>query len=442
MLIGKTNLKFWFSLVELMISVAIVSIILIWTFKSLSNFYGVIWYIDSNINWLNMSKTAIDEIINIRNGYFTSLPYDWWESFIENYWTWTYKLSKNRCNITDDLNNIYLCKIEDIKREYEWPLNNIWELISNLTWIHFYRKVDISIENNFYLKNIDRIKTSTWEVLAFKFTDEIYNHNSMLISWKFENSNEELISSWLDINFFDIDWNASDWFLNNLNNNNLRYSKLIEYDTWTIINKWDNLSLSYSGSIYKFEFVDVLPTLTWTWVIPIKIDLDINKNYLNLCREIDKISFIDCNFNYIFKDNFYNKLIWIEKDLSEIDFWDDYTFSFSWSNNNEIRVNINWDILPSTNTDIFINPYLEIKNNKNKSNKNDFLSTLADSTSWRWIEIPNKPSLVGEINTNTWYTSLLKIKSTTFLYDWDKYIDSFFIESKIWDINRYQNYNE
>ncbi len=434
--------QIWFSLAEVIISILIISLFLLGSYQALGNFYNIISHIDSNINWLNMSKTAIDEIINIRNRYFVSFPFNWWEKFVNDYWTGTFKFSNNKCSIMDDLSDIYLCNINDIKNEYEWPLDNLWEITNNTNGIHFYRKIDIDIENNFYLKNIDRIKTLSGEYLIFKFTDEIYNHNSMVLLWDFENNNLTLLSNWLDVNYFNINWVSSDWILDNLSNKNLRYSKILEYNSGSIITDGDSLLVNNNWNNYIFEFVDELPSLTWTWIIPIQISDDINKNYLNLCNEINKISILNCDFNYIFQDNFYTKLIWIEKELSWIDFWNNYSFSFSWSNNNEIWINIIWNPIPYENTDIFINPFWDIKNIKNKSNKNDLLSIISDSTSWLWVEIPNIPNLVWEINTNTWFSSLLKIKSTTLSYEWDYFIDSFSIESKIWDINRYQNYNE
>jgi len=67
---------------------------------------------------------------------------------------------------------------------------------------------------------------------------------------------------------------------------------------------------------------------------------------------------------------------------------------------------------------------------------------VSDSTAWMWLEIPDKPSSIWWLNTSTWYTSLYSIKATTILYDGEKYIDTFVISSKIWDINRYKDYYE
>lgn len=442
MYLNKNTNNKWLTLIELIISITVLSIFLVSTYTAINSSYSMVGYIDSNINWLNMSKSLIDETINVRNSYLDSYPYDWWEQFIDYYWTWTFKLSEDKCEITDDLSSLYLCPIENQKNQYEWPLNNIWDIITNTQSTHFYRKLEISESNTFYLKNISRQRTSSWELLIFKFTEKIYNKNSLVIYWGFEDNNIDLNGSWLNINYYDIDWNSSTGSFNNINNNNLKYSKILEYNTWSSISNWDNLILSYTWWTYTFKFLDIIPeTSTW-WLIPIKISTDIHQNYYQLCQEMDKLEIINCNYNYFIKDNFYEKIIWTEKELSNIDFWNNYNFSFSWSNNNEIWVDIVWVNIPEQNTFTYLNPYWKIMHNNNDLNENDFLNIISDSSSWRWIEIPDLPNIIWEINTNTWFTSLLNIKSTTYLYDWNNFIDTFIIESKLWDINRYQNNNE
>ena len=434
--------KKWISLIELVVSITILSIFLLSTYTYINSSYSVIWYIDSNINWLNMSKSLIDETINIRNTYLETYPYNWWEKFVQDYWSWTFKASKEKCEITDEYKYLYLCPIDDETDQYEWPLNNLGDLISNINGKYFYRKLDVNTENDFYLKNINRQKTSSWETLILEFTDTIYNNNSFFIYWDFEDNNIIITGSWLNINYFDINWIAGNWILNNLNNNNLRYSKIIEYNTWSTIFNNDNLTLSFSGETYTFNFLDDIPTTTISGLIPIKIDNDIHKSYYQLCKEINALDIVNCDLNYFIKENFYDKILWTEKELSNIDFWDDYNFSFSWSKNNEIWINIINSDIPITNTLTFLNPSWKIVNNPNDLVKNNILNLISDSTSWKWIEIPNLSSIIWEVNTNTWFTSLLNIKTTTLLYDWKSFIDSFVIESKLWDINRYQNNNE
>lgn len=435
--------NYWFSLLEVVISIFIVSIFLLWAYSAINNYYSIIWYIDVNINWLNMSKTAIDELSNIRDEYLKNYPYNWWEKFMIDFWTWTFKLSRKKCNLTDDYKDTYLCKINDKIEEYEWPMDNLWEYINSKEWIYFYRKIDLSMENSFYLKNIYRIRNIDKEDIVLKFSDTIFNYNNILLSWDFDNNNSEVSFSWLNINFYNINWELSDWLFSNINNTNLRYSKVLEYDYLSNISDLDYLIYNSDTKNIKFQFVDYIDnSFTWTWIVPIEISDDINKNYYNLCNQMNKNLNIDCKFNYIFEDNFYNKLVGIEQELSWVNFGDNFNFSFSWSNYNEIWITLDLWILPTNDTNIYINPYWEIKKLNNRDNKNDLLSLISDSSSWLWIEIPDLPINIWWINTNTWYTSLLNVKVTTYSYNWIKDINDYVIESKIWDINRYIRYYE
>lgn len=431
-----------FSIVELVVSVVILSIFLILSYKTIDNFAWVINYIDSNIVWLNMTKVSVDEVVNLRNKFFLDYPYDGWEKFLGYYWTGTFKLSKDKCSVNDELNSIYLCKTIDNKSWYEWPIDINWNITTDKNGLYFYKKIDLDEYNKFYLKTLSRVNSWSIDKLIFKFSDSIYNKPSLLLNGDFENKNLSIENSWLDLDYYDLNWNTSDENFSNLNNYNLRYSKILRYNTWSSISDRDYLKINFSSWSYKFLFYTVPPTLTWTWVIPIKIDSDINKNYYNLCSELNKIDILSCDFNLIIQDNFYKKLIWFEKDISNIDFWDDFSFAFSWANNDELILTLSWNILPENKTWLYINPYLWIKHNNDTSNENNFLALISDSTAWLWVEIPERPWTLWWINTSTWFTSLYSIKATTILYDKTKYIDTFVISSKIWDINRYQDYYE
>lgn len=432
-----------FSIIEVVVSVIILSIFLLLAYNTLWNFSTVINYIDYNIAWLNMTKSSLDDVIKIRNKYFLDYPYDGWERFVSYFWTWTYKLSSSECSWSGSIDKIYLCKINDLKSMYEWPFDMNWNIVNNLNWIYYYRKIDFDEYNKFYMKKLSRILTSSWEQLIFDFTDSIYNEQSFLLEGDFENKNLSVEYSWLDISYYDINWNSSNKYFSNIDNKNLRYSKLVRYNSWSSISDWSYIQIKSDNDDYKIQFYSTNPpAYFWTWVSFLKLDANNDKNYYNLCLELWKTWIVNCDFNYIIQDNFYKKLIWIEKDISNIDFWTWYNFSFSWVNNSKIVVNLSWNILPVNKTGLFINPYLSIKNQKNKTKQNSIIDLISDQTSWLWVEIPDKPIFVWSGNTNTWYTSMYSINATTFLYDKWKNIDVFKISSKFWDINRYRDYYE
>lgn len=431
-----------FSIVEIIVSVVILSLFFTLAYKTIDHFSWIINYIDSNISWLNITKTWLDEVVKIRNNFFLNHPYDWWEEFVKKYGTWTFKLSKEKCNIDDELSNIYLCKIGDNKVEYEGPFDFEWNRINDYNGIYFYRKIDLDEDNKFYLKSLSRINSWTWDILVFNFTDSIYNQPNLLLSWEFENKNLSVEDSWLDIDYYNLNWDASDQKFDNLNNYNLRYSKILRYSTWSTISDGDFLMINWWEWSYKFLFYTDTLNITGTWVIPLKIYSDINKTYYDLCNEIDRLEHINCDFHFLIKDNFYQKMIWYEKDISNIDFWNNYSFSFSGWKQDSIVLYLSWGILPNNKTWLYINPYFEMKHNTDTWKINNFLSLISDSTAWLWVEIPDKPISLWWINTSSWFTSLYSVDVTTLLYDNNKYIDTFIISSKIWDINRYQDYYE
>lgn len=422
----------WFSIAEVIISVVILSIFLIWAYTAINTFHNLVKYIDLNLSGLNMTKSTIDDIFSLRNDYFTQYSNEWWNNFVKDYPAWTYVIKTNWYNW------VYLSWIEDKRQNYEWPLDVFWNKVyDTVSSTYFLRKIDIEEENKFYLKELQRINNWTGEILKLNFSWELYNQKNFIISWWFENETYELDTNISWLSYHDIDWSSWNKKLNNLNNINLRYSKVVSY--WNdLIQEGDYFSIkTETWTIKRIIFYNnLLPTLNEN-DIPLKIENSIDKNFYNICNNMSQLEWIDCEFNLFIKDNFYKKLIWIEREISSIDFGDNFSFTLSWASNNEIYINIeNW-ILPNNSSFLYLNPSSEIKHNLNWSNNYDFLSIISDSTAWQWVEIPDKPLLSWEINTSTWYTSLYKIKVTTFLYDSWRFIDKYEVETKLWDINRY-----
>lgn len=421
----------WFSLVEIVISIIILSIFLIWAYNAVHNFYNTVHYIDSHLNGLNISKNAIDEVVHLRNEYVKKYPLDGWERFMWDFWSWTYI-------IVSDNNTISLSWILDQTSQYEWPLNIFWKSVQEKEWIYFLRKLDIEEENNFYLKNIHRTQFQTWELLQFIFSDTIYNSQSFVIISEFDNQNFEITSENINVDFYNLNWeSSSNGVLLNINNQNLKYSKVVSY--------WENIEDGWYFQINSNEqlvkkiifYKDEIPYIDdTTKQMPLKIYDDINLNYYNLCKEIDNIDSLSCSFQYLIRENFYQKIFWIDEKKGEIYFWEDFHFTMTGAKQNEIQVWVSHGVLPEKDNFFFINPFYEMKHNTTSKNY-DILGLVWDSTSWLGVGLPERKP-IGIVSTSTGYTSLIQVKVTTFLYDTNKFIDSYEIDTKLWDIFRYQ----
>lgn len=426
----------WFSLVEVVVSIIILSLFLAWAYNAVQNFYNTIHYIDSNLNALNISKNGIDDFIQLRNQYIHEYPLDGWEKLMSDYKEGTYIFTSNNSTIS-------LSWIVDVSWQYEWPLDILGKKTQSKEWIYFLRKVDISEANTFYLKNIHRTKSATWELLQLVFSDEIYNSQNFLISSDFEDNNLEIISEGMDIEFYDINGEkTSQGNFSNIKNKNLRYNKVVSYD-WDI-EEGDFFQINKNGELLKkiIFYSTTLPEIQDAWKeIPIQLVSEKHINYYHLCNEVNQLELLSCDFHYLIPENFYKKLFWLDRKLLEIDFGERVEFSFSGALNNEIRISLTGGLLPTKDNFLLLNPFYDIKHNPT-GNPYNILGLISDATSWLWVGIPEEKN-IWETSTSTWYTSLIDIKVTTLLYDKNKFIDTYEIETKLWDIYRYQyNYDK
>lgn len=431
--------KKWFTIVEIVICVLILWIVFVWILRAFKETFSVLSYINESMAWTYFLRNGVEDIVSVRNDFVNEYWENWWDEFVKKYWSWTFVLNATSGGL------LSLSWIVDLPQNYEWPINKLWEKIKKKEWVYFFRKVTISHDPlSFYLENITR--NSTWD-LILNFSKDIYNEPNFFISSPLENENWGKIEldSQLSWNFYDIDWISSSnpSSLSNINKN-LKYSKIFDYQSWDasdwkqfIVHKNKDLSpINQSWNEFIFEFDTNGSISSWSTAINIWSWATKDSLFYKLCQQIDRLDFVDCRINKMLYENIYTKIVWINKEFSDINFWSWFVFSFSWTK--QLNINLwSWNNIFDYNTTQYLNPSYLLRS-INNSNKFALKDDKSDVTSWKWVKIPSKPSS-GD-NSEFWQPSILNIKIDIFLYDWDKFVEENSINFKVWDIYR-DNFN-
>lgn len=430
------NNKKWFTIAEVIIAVLLLWIVFLWIIKAFNETFWILWYIWDSINWTYVLRNSVEDVLSIRNDLVDKYWKKWWENFAQSYWSGTYVFKE------DVLWNMTLSWITNTFKNYEWPLDKYGKPTTDKKWTHFYRKIDISdVNNNFYLQKITRYSSGE---LRLSFSKDIYNKKNILLTTSFDNKDWNKIK--VESNFwwelYNIDWT---WpnncfplvdcaFLNNLNNSKLyKYSQIFNYN-WVTVWDWNKFTVTNEKTWEKFEYVfDNNWIETSTWKI-ISFSGDTDKAIYELCSELNKLDILNCRYNYLIKDNFYQKVLWSYKEFSSIDFWSWFSFSFSWTNTIKIIPWV-WNNIQEKNVNQYINPSYDLRYSKDEFKLKDDKS---DMTAGEWVKIPNKP--VSWSNEEIWFPSLLQVKITIYLFDWVKFVEENSVDFYIWDIYR-DNFN-
>lgn len=386
-----------FTIIEVLVSIAVISIIL-------SSIYWWVILLTNNIEKTNKQIAAMWLAVwwvDLFNAYKKNLynlnKEDNWHNLLNTTWTWYYIFSwwtLNLSKVPDHNINNYA--------NWEWPLDENWKLKSNNNWYSFYRLLkisdfevtwknktifDITKNTNIYGEsngiNINNIsypflekieKTSSWANLIFTENFNIYNKNIIYIWFLDKYSVDNLVIS------------------STVSNTSVNYSSWIywkwasiDFSSTININPWDIINIKCNKDyIFKFE-----------WTLS---EGDIN---VNIWENIDEtlFNFINAANKNIEKCKLYTFAINKYNINEKFNLFNKTNSILNKETINNITINSNVISINFTDADImwlFLDDYINPSHNlrfftwATSPSYNDFYNLITDKTGWIWTNINKK----------------------------------------------------